>query len=375
MVASSGPAVAQLRQLSGVEPASLIPNVQPHGFIQRVAGTRRVPAPIPTASSWQPLSKILDPRVHQHHLKSPRCRWIRRRPARQAEDLLHSLIPWSSRPPVLPTVHAPLALIHYGVSAPGSHSLYQTGAPPEGASPMTGQPMPIRPSSGKHVQSGLGSYCPDKYQSSRSLQARVRALQRILAKELAVVGLSPVVRRVLHRIVGWPSRSPTAVPSPCLYPTGGRRRLLAPILHGGPQIPREVPVRRRPARQRRPASLPNPLVPALSRSCLLTGMKTIAQSSPQAPPLGTRRAIAFQDRRTRAGRLHQIVYASVFDAVFDVVFAGVFTVVFLVAFAGRLSRLSRRSGNPEPFLCADTLMATGKRQAWASPGRRSVLQR
>ena len=88
-------------------------------------------------------------------------------------------------------------------------------------------------------------------------------------------------------------------------------------------------------------------------------MKTIAQSSRQVALFGTRRAGAFQNRRTRGGRLHQNVGAGVFDAVF----------------AGRLARHSRRSGNPEPILCADTLMATGKRQAWASPGHRSVLKR
>ena len=84
-------------------------------------------------------------------------------------------------------------------------------------------------------------------------------------------------------------------------------------------------------------------------------MKTIAQSSRAMALFETRRAIAFQNRRTRAGRLHQSVGAGVF--------------------AGRLSRHSRRSGNPEPFLCADALMATGKRQAWTSPGHRSVLKR
>ena len=84
-------------------------------------------------------------------------------------------------------------------------------------------------------------------------------------------------------------------------------------------------------------------------------MKTIAQSSRAMALSGTGRATAFQNRRTPGGRLHESVGAG--------------------GFAGRLSRLSRRSGNPEPFLCADTLMATGKRQAWASPGHRSVRKR
>ena len=78
--------------------------------------------------------------------------------------------------------------------------------------------------------------------------------------------------------------------------------LPAPILHGGPQIPREVPRQRHPPRPRRPPSLPRPLVLALSRSRLLAGMKTIAQSSRAMALLGTRRAIAFQDRGTRRGR-------------------------------------------------------------------------
>ena len=84
-------------------------------------------------------------------------------------------------------------------------------------------------------------------------------------------------------------------------------------------------------------------------------MKTIAQSSRAMALFETRRAISFQNWRTRAGRLHQSVGAGVFS--------------------GLLSRHSRRSGNPEPFLCADTVMATGKRQAWASLGHRSVLKR
>ena len=96
-------------------------------------------------------------------------------------------------------------------------------------------------------------------------------------------------------------------------------------------------------------------------------MKTIAQSSRQVALFGTRRAGAFQNRRTRGGRLHQNVGAGGWESVGAPVFDAVS--------AGRLSCHSRRSGNPEPFLWADTLMATGKRQAWASPGHRSVLKR
>ena len=92
-------------------------------------------------------------------------------------------------------------------------------------------------------------------------------------------------------------------------------------------------------------------------------MKTITQPSRQVALLGTRRAIAFQNLRTRAIWLHQRVGAGVFAAAFDAVFAG------------RHPRLSRRSGNPEPFLCADMLMATGKRQARASLGHRTLLKR
>ena len=185
----------------------------------------------------------------------------------------------------------------------------------------------------------------------RSLQARVRAPPTKTGQRACRRPAPPVVRRVLHRIVGGPSQRPTAAPPPCPYPAGGLRRLPAPILHGGPQIPREVPGQKHPPRPRRPPWLPRPLVLALSRSRLLAGMKTIAQPSHQVAPFGTRRAIAFQNRRTRGSRLHQSVGA------------------------GRLSRHSRRSGNPEPFLCAETLMVTGKRQAWASPGYRSVLKR
>ena len=112
----------------------------------------------------------------------------------------------------------------------------------------------------------------------------------------------PVVRRVLPRIVGGPRQRPTATPAPCLYPTCGLRRLSAPILYGGPQIPREVPSQKHPPRPRRPPSLPHLLVPALSRSRLLAGMKTTAQSSRETVQFGTRRAIAFQNRRTRRGR-------------------------------------------------------------------------
>ena len=87
-----------------------------------------------------------------------------------------------------------------------------------------------------------------------------------------------VVRRVLHRIVGEPSQRPTAVSPPCLHPTSGLRRLPAPILHGGPQIPREMSGQRHPPRPRRPSSLPHPLGPPLSRSRLLVGLKSMAES-------------------------------------------------------------------------------------------------
>ena len=126
----------------------------------------------------------------------------------------------------------------------------------------------------------------------------------------------PVGRGVLPPIIGGPRQRPTSGRAPCLYPTGGLRRIPAPILHGGPSIPREVPGQKHPPRPRRPPSLPRPVVPALSRSCLLAGMKTIAQSARAMALFETRRVIAFQNRRTRGGRLHQGVGAAVFDAVF-----------------------------------------------------------
>ena len=95
----------------------------------------------------------------------------------------------------------------------------------------------------------------------------------------------PVVRRVLHRINGGPSQRRTTGPAPCLHPTGGLRRVPAPILHGGPQIPGEVPGRQQPPRQRRPPSRPNPLGPALSHSRLLAGMKTIVHPRAKWPCL------------------------------------------------------------------------------------------
>ena len=128
----------------------------------------------------------------------------------------------------------------------------------------------------------------------RALQARVRALQRILAPELAVVRLRQLSEEFcIESSVVQANGQPPSQPS-CLHPAGGLRRLPALNLHGGPQIPGEVPGQKRPPRPQRPPSLPNPLVPALSHSRLLAGMNTIAQSSRQSAPTSLHRQAKYK---------------------------------------------------------------------------------
>ena len=140
----------------------------------------------------------------------------------------------------------------------------------------------------------------------RALQARVRALQRKLAKELAVVRLRRLSEEFCIESSVSQSERPTAVSPPCLYRTGGLRRLPAPVLHGGPQVPRAVPGQRDSPRPRRPPPLPHSLVPSLSRSRLLAGMKAMTQSSSATSLSGTRRAITFKRRRTSRGRYNSM---------------------------------------------------------------------
>ena len=136
----------------------------------------------------------------------------------------------------------------------------------------------------------------------RELKARVRALQRILAKELAVVRLLRLSEEFcLQSSVDQASGQP--LPLPHVF--------IQRVASAGFRLPSFMAVHKYLERCRAKNILPDredllrSLVPwslALSRSRLLAGMKTIAQSSGQVALLGTRRLIASQYRRTRCGR-------------------------------------------------------------------------
>ena len=128
----------------------------------------------------------------------------------------------------------------------------------------------------------------------RALQARVRVLQRILALELAFVRLRRLSEEFcIESSVVQANGEPPAQPQAFIRRVASAGFRLS-YLHGGPQIPGEVPGQKRPPRPQRPPSLPNPLVPALSHSRLLAGMNTIAQSSRQSAPTSLHRQAKYK---------------------------------------------------------------------------------
>ena len=126
----------------------------------------------------------------------------------------------------------------------------------------------------------------------RALRARVRALQRTMALELAVVRLRRLseefcIESSVVRANGQPAPQPHAFIQ--RVASAGFR---LPSFMAAHQYLERCRTQRHPPRPRRPPSLPRPLVRALSRSRLLAGMKTVAQSSRQVALFGTRRVIA-----------------------------------------------------------------------------------
>ena len=113
----------------------------------------------------------------------------------------------------------------------------------------------------------------------RSLQARVRALQRTLARELAVVRLNRLAGEFcLQSSVARANGQPPPQPHTFIQPVASAVFRLSSFMAAHKYLER-CSDKKHPPRSRRPPSLSHPLGPSLSRSRILAGMKTVARSS------------------------------------------------------------------------------------------------